>query len=795
MKRSLIALLVLLPVFLFGQQHLKGIIKDQEGHLLDGVTVALNQNGKLLSTALAERGSFILSPTPVGSYLFSAILMGYKPVSRTLVLPKDTIIVVMQAVEKQLKEVTISASKPLIERKIDRVIFNVENSVLASGGTVWDALGKAPGIQTRFDGGVTASNKDVVIYMDDKPLRLSGEDLAAYLRNLPSDNVSKIEIIANPTARYDAQGGAVINIISKKPKGQGLNVVLGGGYTQATYGSYTGSSVFNYRKGKLNFYGSYGYSERKKDHQETEYIIYQTPGSYSDWRNAKSGIRSGGSSSYKFGLDYDLTDKQVLGMLITGYNGKNARTNHVLTNIYNDHELTADSVLQTTNLTNGRTNQYSFNLNYKIKLDTGGKSLNVDVDYAPYVNNASQLVNNLSFLPGGQLASSPYKIYTPSSQHIDIYSGKLDYTYKLGSLWSLESGIKYSSIKTSNGFDFYNNTGSMPVLVTANSDYFKYSESTAAAYTSITGTIGKWSVEGGLRAENTRTQGYSLTLDSLTINRYVKLFPSLFLVYKLNKDNELNLTYGYRISRPDYWRLNPFKSYTSPYTYLVGNPALQPAFISNAELGYTYKQQYNLGLFYRRTTGYFSNITVQDNVSKVLYDTQQNLDLSQEMGISASFPIKVVSWWEINNYLQGSYRKEKSGYLQGSYDYHTLTGYLSSNHSFILSKAKGLKAELSAWYSSSTLQGIYKLARTYDVSAGIRKTAFNGQATIRLAVNDLFYGNPYRINVDYLNQRNGFYEKNDTRSATLSFSYRLGHNVTVSRKRNTASEEEKQRAN
>jgi outer membrane receptor protein involved in Fe transport len=795
MKILLIALLVLLPSFLFGQQQLKGTIKDLEGLPLDGVTITLNQNGKVFSSASAEKGSFILSAAPAGTYMFSAIRMGYDPVSRTLVLPKDSVIIIMQQSQKQLKEVTISASKPLIERKIDRVVFNVDNSILASGGTVWDALGKAPGVQTKFDGGVTASNKDVVIYMDEKPLRLSGEDLAAYLRNLPSDNVSKIEIITNPTARYDAQGGAVINIISKKPKGQGLNVVLSGGYTQATYGSYTSSSVFNYRIGKVNLYGSYGYSERKKDHQETEYIIYQTPASYSDWRNSKSGIRSGGSSSYKFGLDYELTDKQVLGMLITGYNGRNARTNHVFTNIYNDHELKTDSVLQTTNLTNGRTNQYSFNLNYKIKLDTGGRSLNVDLDYAPYVNNASQLVNNLSFLPDGQLASSPYKIFTPSGQHIDIYSGKLDYTYKLGKLWSLESGIKYSSIGTSNRFDFYNNTGAVPALVTANSDHFEYSERTAAAYTSITGTIGDWSVEAGLRAENTHTQGYSVTLDSVNSNRYFKVFPSLFLVYKISKDNALNLTYGYRISRPDYWRLNPFKSYTSPYTYLVGNPSLQPAFISNAELGFTYKQQYNLALFYRRTTGYFSNITVQDNVSKVLYDTQQNLDLSQEMGITASFPLIVTPWWEVNNYLQGSYRQEKSGYLTGSYDYHTLTAYVSSNHSFILSKSKGLKAELSGWYSSPTLQGIYKLARTYDVSAGLRKTVLKAQGTIRLAVSDIFYGNPYRINVNYLNQRNGFYEKNDTRSATISFSYRLGRNVTVSRKRNTASEEEKQRAN
>jgi len=793
-KPVLLLFALLFPYCLFAQQLVKGTITDGNNKLLDAVTITLNQNDQVIYTVLASQGEFTLKPLPGGSYILKASLVGYQPVSRMLTLPLDTIKIIMQPSLKQLQQVTVLANKPVVERKIDRVIFNVENSITASGSTVWDALGKAPGVQTKFDGAVSAMGKSVTIYMDDKPLRLSGEDLAAYLRSLPSDNVSKMEIMTNPTARYDAQGGAVINIVSKKPKGQGLNVMLSGVYTQATYGGYIGSTVFNYRKNKLNLYGSYGYSKRKKDHQETEYIIYETPASYSDWRNSKSGIRGGKANTYKAGADYNLTNNQVIGLLVTGYNGTNNRTNQVQTNIFNQYKTTPDSTLQTSNLTNGHINQYSFNLNYKAKMDTAGRSLNIDVDYAPYSNNNTQTVNTLSFLPDGGLATSPYRILTPSVQEIKIYSGKADYTYKLHKRWNLESGIKYSSIETKNRFNFYNNAGAQSVLITANSDNFEYAENTAAAYTSITGALGRWSFEGGLRGEYTRTRGYSVTLDSLTLNRYFKLFPSLFVVYKLNKDNELNLTYGYRIDRPGYSRLNPFKSYTSPYTYLVGNPALRPAFIHNLELGYTYKQQYNVALYHRRTNGYFSNITVQDNANKLFYDTQQNLDLSQETGISASFPVKVAAWWEMNNYMQGAYRQEKSGYLQGSYNYHTLTAYLNTNQAFTISKNKGIKAEVSAWYSSPSLQGIFKAAKTYDVSAGVRKTIMQGQGTLRLAVNDIFYGNAYRINVDYLNQRNGFYEQNDTRSVTFSFNYRLGSEVNASRKRITSSEEEKRRA-
>ncbi|MDQ0967893.1 hypothetical protein QFZ20_003296 [Flavobacterium sp. W4I14] len=792
MKKLTLILLFCFPLITLAQLR-KGLVTDKTGEPIDGATIGLRRGDSTLAIQISKNGLFSFQQPFKGSYILKVNAVGYQNTVQALNLPMDSVVIVMIGDDRTLEQVTVSASKPLIVRKIDRVIFNVENSIVASGATVWDALGKAPGVQTRFDGGVTANNKGVVIYMDDKPIRLSGEDLAAYLRSLPSDNIAKIEIIANPTARYDAQGGAVINIISKKPKGDGFNVVLSGGHTQSTYSSYNPSMVFNYRKDKLNVYGSYGYSRRKKDHTESEYVIFDSPENYSDWRNDKSGIRSGNANSYKIGTDYNLTDKQVIGILVNGYNGSNSRPNSTLTTIVNNHSALPDSILHTQNVSNGKAYQYSFNLNYKIKLDTNGRNINVDLDYVPYQNKNSQQVDTYGTLANGNLLPDNYHIFTPSDQNIDIYSGKLDYSDKLWKKWTFESGVKYSSIRTRNSFDFYNNPATGPELVPNRSDRFEYAENISAIYASISGDAGNWSFEGGLRGEYTRTNGKSLVLNTNNQNNYFKLFPTLFVAYKMNKDNEIKLVYNSRINRPEYWRLNPFKSYTSPYTYLEGNPALQPAFIYNGELGYTYKQQYNISFYIRRVVDYFSNISVQDNTSKLFYDTQRNLDLSQEMGFSASFPIKPATWWEINNYAQGSYRQEKSGYLQARYDYHVWGIYLSTNHAFTLNKTQGLKAEISAWYSSPTIQGIYKLAQLYDVSAGVSKSLFKGKGTLRLAVNDMFYGNAYRIDVDYENQHNGFYEKNDTRSATLSFSYRLGGNPAAARKRTSASEEEKKR--
>jgi len=350
------------------------------------------------------------------------------------------------------------------------------------------------------------------------------------------------------------------------------------------------------------------------------------------------------------------------------------------------------------------------------------------------------------------------------------------------------------NIQSKNNFDFYNIARPQPELITANSDHFDYTENTAAAYTSITGSIGKWTFEGGLRGEFTHTRGFSETLDSLNKKQYFKLFPTLYTVYKLDDDNQLQVTYSYRVDRPGYALLNPAKHYATPYNYLQGNPDLQPAFIQDIELGYTYKQEYNITAYYTATHGRFSNITVQDNSHHLFYDTFQNLGLSANMGLNLSAPVHVAAWWEMTNMVSAYVEHEASQYLQGSYNYHKFSCDGSTTQSFTINKKIGLKAEITARYNASGIQGIFKQTQNSEVDAGIKANILNGQGTIKLAAGDIFFGNTYHLNVNYLNQNNGFYQTNDTRNGTLSFSYRFGNTVKAVRKRATADEEESKRA-
>lgn len=789
MKKIIISIIIFIPFWVQAQSKLTAKVKDGTGKPVDGATITLKRGDQQIASAFADLGNFSLTYPEPGKYIITASLVGYLPVQIAIQLPKDSVTLVMQPDSKQLSEVIIAYRKPLIERKVDRVTFNVENSIIASGGSVWEALSKAPGIQVNASNDIVANRKTVQVYMDGKPLNISGDDLSVYLQGLPSYIVASIEVYSNPPAKFEAKGASVINIITKKEKKQGLNITLNSGITQGVYTSYNGSGTFNYRKDKLNIYGSYGYTRRHSFQDHNGDIDYGD----SFWTSPNRNVYQSNNHNYRLGADYQLTPKQVLGFLVTGSNRTGTTDGHTVTKVSNK-QMVLDSTLKTDNYVATSGNQYAYNVNYNLKLDSGKSSLNIDLDYSPYQSKSDAYADNLSFLANGSQTANLFHIYTPSSQHINIYSGKADYNYHLFGKWELTSGIKYSSTQSRNNFDYFNRSGALLNAIPENANHFSYSEKTAAAYTSISGTVGKWTLQGGLRGEYTKTKGYSITLDSLNHRNYFKLFPTAFIQYKINNDNELQLNYAYRIERPEYNRLNPAKRFSSPYNVYVGNPALQPAFVQNVELSYTYKQQYNITAYYSATHDVFTNINIQDNQTKIYYGTQANLGLSVNAGIRLTAEFHPATWWDMTVIGEGFRQQEKSAYLSGSYDYRLLSYDATLKQSYTIDAKTGLKAELSGTLNGPGLQGIYRANHNSEVDAGIKTNILNGMGTLRLAANDIFNTNNNYISINYLDQHSGFFHHIESRNVALSFSYRFGKNVAASRSRSTASEEERKRA-
>jgi len=786
--------LFLLPLQILAQNSLRGKIRTISGSSIDASTVTISQNGTVVSTQISIQGKFAqinLNGQPYQLYISST---GYQPFIATFTLPKDSVLdIVLQDKVNSLKEIQITHHLPVIERKVDRVVFNVESSIIASGGNVYEALRRAPGVTADNQGSITANNKSVTVYLDDRPVRLSGEDLATYLQSLPADNISKIEVMTVPGAKYDAQGGAIINIVSKKGKADGFNLALSTGYTRGRMDSYKGNTSFNYRKNKLNIYGLYSYQDRNIRNNATYYDIFSTPNSYSYWNKKRTSDQNNRSDNYSVGADYNLTKNQLIGFVFTGNNSINTMNSLADTRILNDHKNDPDSVLQTNSYRHAGADSYSMNLNYNLKFDTTGQQLNIDVDYVPFSNQSNQNLYNLSFLPDGTSASSPTQFQTPASQKITIWSAKADYKDKVWKNFNLETGLKYTGIRTGNTVDFFITNKPLAIKDPQRSDAFRYRENNAAVYTSLATDVGKWSFKVGLRAENTQTGGYSVAIDSLNENEYLRLFPTAYFTYKISDEHTLQLNYDKRIDRPDYGQLNPARIYSTPFSYSNGNPFLKPSITNNFEFTYVYKDQYTIGATYTHVKDRVFDVTMQDNVAKTYHNTQENLGAISDFTLLLMTVNHPFSWWEINNYLSGTFQTQTQLYLNGS-EQNTFNYSGSTTNSFTVSQKLGVKAELRGSFMSAFHIGPLNFARTYDVSAGLSKKIFKDQATLKLSAADILYGTPYRININYLNQQNGAYLRSDSRNITLTFAYMLGTNVAAVRKRTTAAEEEKARA-
>jgi outer membrane receptor protein involved in Fe transport len=790
MKKLILIYIMLLPWIAQAQSTLTGKVKNIDGQPLDAATITLKQGDKQIALAFADLGNFYMNFPDAGTYRITASLVGYKPLDMEVALPKETILLVLHPEDQQLEEVQVTFKQPLIQRKIDRVTFNVDQSILASGGTAWEALSKAPGVQVTSSNEVTANRKNVKVYLDGRPLSLSGDELSAYLQGLPSDLVSQIEVFSNPPAKFEAAGASVINIITRKAKQEGLNLTLNGAFTQGNYSNYNSNATFNYRNNKLNVYGSDGFIHRQtfQDHNVT--IDFGN----AIWKDVNRSITTSDNHAYRLGADYQLSNNQVLGFLINGSNRNSDTRGHTDTRAETT-QMRLDSTLISDNSSTGTNNQFAYNVNYNLNLDSGKRILNIDLDYSPYQSSSEAYADNRSFLPDGQQTTNLFHIYTPSTQHIDIYSAKADYSDKLFGKFDVSSGLKYSRTKSQNTFMYFNREPANLVLVPENGNRFIYRENIMAAYTSLSGTFGKLSMQVGLRGEYTRTSGLSITLDELNERNYFKLFPTAFLQYKIDEHNELLLNYAYRIERPEYNRLNPAKRYASPYNIYVGNPALQPSFVQNIELGYSYNKRYHVRASYTLKRDLFTNINIQDNETKIYFGTQANLGLSRSTSLQLSADFTPAAWWDINVLAEGYWQQEKSPYLSSSYDFNIISYYGTIKQSFTIVKKRALKAELSGTFTGPGLQGIYRANHNSAIDAGIKMNVLQGMGTLRLVANDVFNTYTNYISIDYLDQRSSFFHHNESRSVTLSLSYRLGKNVSASRNRTTASEEERKRTN
>ncbi|QEM07387.1 TonB-dependent receptor [Mucilaginibacter rubeus] len=776
-----------------------GALVNEQGKPLDYATVSLLRasDSTVVKGALSnDAGVYVFDNIKAGNYIIKATVVGYqKAVSKSFTVPANTPHVTAPALNlhtgsTELKGVTITATKPLIERKIDRTVMNVENSVLAAGNTAMEILERAPGVTVDKDDNISLKGKQgVTVMINDKLTYLTAAQLATLLRSTDGNTIKSIEIITNPSAKYDAAGNSgIINIKLKKNTQSGTNGSITVGGAKSKYWRDNSSLNLNHKQGNLNVFTSLSRGDNKRGHDiGIDRIITDSLGNKT-YFNQKSSLPSiNHYNNYRLGADYDLTPKHTIGFVVSGYSNSEKDLNDNRTIIGKQFGV-PDSSLHTTSDIRQTYKNFALNLNDRLKLDTSGQELSIDLDYSKFKNNSNAMYNTDYFLPDGSIQHEPQMLRNQTPSTISIYTGKADYTKPLTKTIKLEAGVKFSSVKTDNDLQAQIFSNGAYINDTTRTNRFIYTEKINAGYLNLNKQFKKFSVQLGLRAEQTRSTGN--LIGSTPVKRsYLNLFPSVFINQTINDKNEVSFSYSRRIDRPGYDDLNPFVYYLDPYTYSQGNAFLNPQYTQNFELNYTYNKTINVSLGYSHTTDAITELILTEG--KRSFETHQNLQTQTGYNININTPFTITKWWEGNVNATAFYLGFKSDTLAGQKfndGQWAFQGRTTQTFKFA-----GYRFEVTGDYQSSLTYGIYKIRPRYSVDMGVSKSFMEKKFNIKASCDDIFNIRRNDLSSQVVNNNFVIKQKNDTRVMRLTFTYNFGNSSIKMRQHRSGADDEKGR--
>ena len=790
-----------------------GKVKDANGKNIQSATVSLlkSKDSSVVKFSVTDKnGGFEINDVKDGSYLVAVSSVGYnKSFSKIFEIRQAGILLpdlVINAQSRDLGNVTVTAKKPFIETKIDKTVVNVDASPTSAGSTALEVLEKSPGITVDNNGNISLKGKDgVIVMMDGKQTYLSPADLANMLKNMPASALDQIEIMTNPSAKYDASGNAgIINIKTKKGRASGFNgsIMVGG-----TVSIYQGdgnvyltpksqnSFNFNYRKNKINFFGNYNPNVfNGRNILDLNRKLIDNNGDLKGYVDQVTHFKFGNNNhTLKLGLDYYADKNNVFGVVASGFIFNGHPTPVTVTETKDANDQLENRMISTTNNKIGF-NNFTANLNWKHSFDTAGQELTADLDYVLYSNISNMTLTTDFYNPGGVSTAPSLVLQGHLPSGINIYSFKSDYSkpFKNG---TFEAGIKSSYVTNDNKVDYQRQLSDKSWVGDSRSNHFIYDENINAAYVNLNKKINKWSFQAGLRVENTIAKGHQLTNDSSFTRNFTDLFPTAFISYDINKNNQISFNYGRRINRPNYQDLNPFTYFLDTLTYRVGNPYLLPQFTHKFELSYSLKNKYIATLNYSNTSDVISQVFRQDIEKKITYNTSENVATFKNIGLSLTIPVTVTKWWNLN-FFTNIYNNHYIGVYNGSpLDLSYSTFMINMTNSFTISKAKGLSGELSGFYRYKNVDQLSVIQPFGQFSIGLQKNVLEGKGTVRLNIRDPFAWQKFNGLTEYDHIYVHFFARPDLRQVTATFTYRFGKNTPQSqpRRRSSGTQDEQNR--
>jgi hypothetical protein len=782
-----------------------GSVVDETKKPLDGATVILlmAKDSAVVSTQLANPdGSFNFQNLKDNTYRVIVTYIGYKNYrgdqvtinqERTVKLPP----IVLLSNGKTLNGVAVTAQRSYIQQKVDRTVVNVGALMSNTGANALEVLEKTPGVLVDADGNITFKGKSgVLIMIDDKPTYLSATNLAAYLKSLPSSSLDQIELMDNPPAKYDAAGNAgVINIKTKKNTKDGLHAVVSADYAQGFYGRTDESVNLNYRINKVNLFANVAYNQNRTFRRlEIDRDYIDANGNTTSSLKDISYFRPiSHNTNIKAGMDYYISPKTTWGIVYTGNISPDHDSSPVYSLLYGANgEL--DSTITTLNTSKNKFTSNGINLNYTHKFDSTSRQVSFDLDYIHDISQSNQLFVNNTFLPDGTLTNST-TLNDNLPSNINIYSAKVDYTHPLGAKAKFEAGAKSSYVNTDNAANYFNVVNGVESVDYNNTNRFLYKENINAAYVNFNKNFGRFSLQSGLRLENTNGNGHQLgnaqRPDSSFVNHYVNLFPTAYLSYNLDTTahHVLVVSYGRRIGRPNYGSLNPFTFFVDEFTYFSGNPFLKSQFTDNYKLAYSFRNLFTVAMAYNYTSNVQGETIHRD--SNVFISTTGNIGHQKTLDFSVNTNFQPTKWWSVNLYAE-VYRNTYQGeFYTGYLDQSKVTFSGNGSNQFTLSKT--WSAEVSGFFDSGGTYGQFVTLPKGMLNAAIQKKILNNKASIKLNVRDILHSfSPSGTITNIAGANATFHNFVDTRVATLSFTYSFGKSLNVPQKRSIGGAESEQ---
>lgn len=789
-------------------QQVSGLVKDEQGKGLDKATVSLmraKDSSVVKLVVTTDNGKYkVLAPEP-GSYLVSASYVGFAPAySQKFDLGSDGFVVPDLSVSKavgNLGGVTVTSARPLIDVKADKMIVNVEGTINATGYDALELLRRSPGVMVDKDDNVSLAGKNgVQVYIDGKPSPLSGADLANYLKSMQSAQIESIEIITNPSAKYEAAGNAgIINIRLKKNKSLGTNGSTNLGYVQGFYPKFNGGLNLNHRNKSINVFGNYNYNYGK--HRMQMNMFREQFDTIFDQKNRM--VFTNNTHSFKGGLDYFINAKSTIGLAVNGNIANNDFVTSGPMNFYYQPTGQLVKILKATNSNDMERDNVNANLNYRYSV-SGGTDLNIDADYGYFKIRSDQFQPNYYYLGDGVTETGRLIYNMLSPTNIDLYSLKADHesNFKGG---RLGIGGKLAFVNTDNDFQRYDVFNNGKVLDTAKSNRFDYKENINAIYANYNKQYKKgFMIQFGVRMENTHSRGHSTgfkktnttwsNYDSTFDRQYTDFFPSAAVTFNKNPMNQWTIAYSRRIDRPNYQDLNPFEFKLNEYTYMKGNTELRPQYTQSFSLTNIYKYKLTTKLNYSHVKDMFAQIP--DTIDKTKgFLQKRNLAKQDIWSVNVSYPFQ-YKWYSFFATTTANYSHYQANFGAGNRTVNLKVFSVTYFMQNTFNLGKGFTAELSGLYlSPSVWGGVIKSNAMGNVDVGLQKTLFKNAATVKIAVSDVFQTMKWGGTTDFTGARARVSGRGEMPQLKLNFNYRFGNaQVKAARQRKSAIEDETKRA-